>query len=357
MLPCPQRTKLATVSSGAFRHLISAPFLCSFLLLVLGLLYARPAFADEVVFTLPNCEGYNYPVKLETHGPNLLQAPVGHLYCEASKLRTSNNYALTEAIDQALGTRTVVEVDIAAHYFVDESFADWLCSLSWADDGQIRIYHQHWESGVSHVSTEFYRQLRACGTPTQFLPLGCDIFDDSAAPTSNNSSPSRLCKYGSVNLLHANIGRFLTTNGESIIFTGSGNINKSLYANIDDWLILERSKSEPLSAGVECIFATLKAFTGRINVPVAEFRSKQKSCLETASLTNVRTAPQLILTPLGGTKYFSTVIADIADADSVWIASQFLGGDKRIIDALSQKTQGDVRILLDDDNAWNVFTW
>ena len=324
------------------------------LLLALGLTPVRAAWADEAVFTLPNCTGYEYPVALSTRDGNTIEAPAGGLYCEASKVQTSDGYALTETLGRTLGARTVRRVDLTAYYFRDKKFADWLCSLSWTDDALINVYHQRWESGVPHVSNEFYGRLRECSTPVRFRPVGCDVFDDSVASVPDASTSPALCKRGSVAILHAKIWRFITTNGETIILTGSGNVNKSLYANVDDWLVLERSESDPLAKRVECMFSTLNAFVGRMDVKVAEFRSRQESCLNAAKLTKVRTEPQIILTPFGGTQYFSSVITDIKQADSVWVTSQFLG-DKRVINALSGRTQGEVKILLDDDNYWSLF--
>ena len=352
----PSGTKPTSLSTFRVCRFIEVSLILLLLLLGLGLSTLPSAFSDEVAFTLPNCPGYRYPVTLETHGPDTLTEPVGGIYCEASRLFASGSYVLTDALERALGPSTILNVDLAAYYFVDESFADWLCSLSWAKAGRMRIYHQKWESGVPHVSSAFHSRLRACDTPAQFIPLGCDIFDDRMTTNSTSSTSSTLCKFGSVNLLHAKLGRFLTTSGERIIFTGSGNINKSLYANIDDWVILKRVKPVPLTNRVDCIFSTLNEFIGKTNVKVKEFRSIQQSCLEAANLTNVSTVPHLILTPLDGAQYFSNVISAIKEADNVWIASQFLGGDKRIIDALSQKDQGNVKILLDDDNYWSLYT-
>ena len=324
-----------------------------FCLAALAFYRIDPVSADEVVFTLPHCTGYDYPVELSTRDGKFLKGPAGGLYCDASKIDVSDGYALTQTIDQTLGARIVRSIDLTAYYFRDKRFAEWICSLSSTDDAPINIFHQRWITGVSHVSDEFHDGLQECSARVRFHPIGCDIFDDAAPSTPDESTSSEHCKLGFVSILHAKIGRFVTTSGETIIFAGSGNINKSLYANVDDWLVFDRDQSDPLAKQFRCMFSTLHEFSGKMNVRVKEFRLEHASCLDGAKETSVSTEPQIILTPYGGTQYFSNVVSAIGEAEIVWIASQFLD-DNRIIRALSQRSKGELKILLDDDNYWSM---
>ena len=341
------------VSSPSAPLMDLKPLLILLLLLMLPFYPLHMGWGDEVVFTVPHCPHYKYPVPLSTKDNNILDAPTGALYCEASRVPITNGYALTEILDENLGGSTIRRVDLAAYYFRDSRFADWLCSRRWTNDAQIYIHHQQWKSGVPHVSTEFRDQLNRCPIPVHFIPIGCDIFDDTLDSTPDPSEPSSTCQRGFVSILHAKIGRFVTTDGTTITYLGSGNINKSLYANIDDWVVLHRRHSDPFNEHINCIFSTLQTFAYRTDVKVKHFRSAHESCLEGQSLTNHTSVPAIILTPYRGTQYFSRVIADIQEADSVWVMSQFLG-DTRVINALSKRTKGGLKILLDDDNYWSL---
>lgn len=324
--------------------------------IVLSLFLGGTAHSDNgtvtptvtAVFTLPECDGFKYPVEISRNGGGMTAGPFGNVYCDGTrKYQTSTiKSELMTRLEKALAGKQINGIDIAAYYIDDADFAEWVCGLPFIEGAMIRIFYQTWFSGQPHVSNDFYGALKSCKASVVFIPVGCDLFDQGSA----EATLGRKCM-GKVSIMHAKIGRFVLEEGDTVVFTGSGNLNKSLYTNIDDWLIHELPVKDSQARRFECIFSSLLAHSTHDPLSSTESKKAFENCVESITSSADDQGLSMTLTPFAGIEYFNKIVENLEQAEEVMIASQFLD-DRRVVAAIQKNSTGKFRIVLDDDNYW-----
>lgn len=293
------------------------------------------------VFTEPDCSNKPYIVAVTDSNGSPLPYPPGGLYCNENDFDawdfSKSNYAAK--IDELIGGEQVQNIYLANYFYSDISFANWLCDIS---DAAVNIYLYYQSSGSTydHISKDFADSLGRCDGTVVFREIGCDIFEEQ-----------NRCG-GGANILHAKVSLFEMSNGELVVFSGSGNANKSFYANLEDWQIWRTSHREGVGIRIRCLFDVLEEISGLRIVPIGFFERVNKQCLSSRNLELSERTPNIKIATLPSDSdwYRQEIIRAINSADRVLVTSQFLD-DPEIVGAILEKI-GSVTMVMDDDWYW-----
>ncbi|WFU56832.1 phospholipase D-like domain-containing protein [Bradyrhizobium pachyrhizi] len=306
-----------------------------------------PSIHSDVVFTNPHCSTKRYLVETTDRTADVMTGPTGGYYCSSADFlnwhfETSD---LGKTIDKMIGERKISRVALSDYYYSEKSFVDWLCSRSFTDEATIRVYYQHTTDERGHLAADFAQSMASCRKRVEFFAVGCDVFAE------NNK-----CNGGNVNILHSKVIEFELDNGVSVAVFGSGNLNKALYANIEDWVILASRDKAGFSFRYNCLFRTLDEVTGLRYAPIAFFSTTYRRCTSSWDGGELDAAPgvRFGILPADSDWFRSKLTKQIAQAAEIMISAQFLS-DPAVVAALEASTSR-IRVVLDDDFYWTLET-
>jgi hypothetical protein len=268
--------------------------------------------------------------------------PPGGLYCNESDF---DNWDFAQSIfakklNDLIDKKKIKNIYLSDYFYSETSYARWLCDASVGLVGHIYLYYQSSGSTYSHISREFADTLANCGAPISFREVGCDVFD----------TPDR-CGSG-VNILHAKVKLFEFFDGSFVVFSGSGNANKSFFANLEDWQIWNSDFSTGNGLRAFCLFEVLEEISGLRIVPVGFFTKVYKQCLSSRNLKLAGDTPgvRIAALPSDADWYRNEIIRAIENADRIYVSSQYLD-DPEIVAAITAKVET-VSMIMDDDWYW-----
>lgn len=315
-----------------------------FTTLVLPLLatVAYPAEVD-VVFTNPNCQAKDYLVVTTDMKGDAVSQTSGHYYCDSADFSDwdFSESPLARRLSSSLIGETVSEVSLVDYYLTEPSFARWICELDFTSDAIISIYYQHTTDSIGHMSREFAEGLAACSREVRFFDAGCDRFSDG-----------NKCKGGNLNIIHATVFAISTVSGRHVALLGSGNINKSLYANLEDWIVIDSSDVMTVDYRYKCIFQALDRIVGLRYPPLQYFRTAYRECVSSWGAGNAPGLLRFAVLPEDEDWLRQQLREAIEKASEIDIAVQFLT-DPEIIEAL-KSSDATIRVVLDDDYYWGL---
>ncbi|MBY2986681.1 phospholipase D-like domain-containing protein [Rhizobium leguminosarum] len=299
-------------------------------------LLARADTRFELIPTEPSCKQYEYQIAVPSPNGDLHKGPVRPFFCTRDDFPESDDLAVLRRLDAAVADRQIKDIRVSAYYYSDVRVARFICSRRFTADAKVTVYRQ--AGRRAHVSEPFMSELANCKVSVRFLDIGCDVF-----------AADSVCRSGSVNVLHSKVMLIRGETNWAVTVLSSGNFNKSMFANIEDWVVAVTDVGSKHERQVACIFSTLEELGGVPAIPQGYASGLYSRCIGSWNAGGADNGVELLMMPSGEKFYIDQMVGDIEKASEVIIVSQYLSHD-RILNAIS-KTGASVRVL--SDSAWH----
>lgn len=228
-------------------------------------------------------------------------------------------------------------VRMAIYIFSDISIARELCSAYQRNRYKLTIYSQsRGPSGHTAVgiSPEVVSTLTACMSGDDFrtIEIGCDIWSDTS------------CRGRPLSTLHTKLIEIHRENGNYAVITGSGNLGRGLYSNLEDWLFFNNSNYLVHL----CVWKTIEALAEGHSDAQAVFNSCSASKqVETFS----DGAGSFIFLPFEAEAYYQRFYEEAAGADEITIVSMDFK-DRRLAGSLRSALQRGATLMFYVSSDW-----
>lgn len=316
-------------------------------LLTLGMCCSAAAQTAKPLFSLPNCMAYAFPIALSSESGKVVTGPKGGRFCTSADFSSplSERSEVLRALKGATSGRTVSAVITSSYLYAEPGFAEWLCSLNYAADAGITLLAQRTSDGSGRVSQAFSDAMASCTVAPRFIYFGCDVFDAESLTAGSGA-----CSRGRVNILHLKSAYLTFTDGTVAVLLGSGNFNRSLYANMEDWILYTGPMASSLSAAVICTARSVQTGSGK-NVDADSMAEEARRCISTWPAMPPVNGFTLEFAPTQGAAFHQRLLAAIETADAIDVAAQALE-DPDLVKALLDNKAATVRVIADDDWYW-----
>ncbi|WP_436039196.1 phospholipase D-like domain-containing protein [Rhizobium sp. LjRoot98] len=313
-----------------------------------GISYA----ADSAFISIPTCQTRQLITPTTSDSGLNITSTRGEVFCTAKdfKADAAESSRLISELKARLSGRTIQDLRLSAFYFSSPEVARWICVQHYTSDAKLTIFNQT-STGREHLSPEFTAAMESCPIIPRFLEVGCNVFGgDEANDAAANDSETAVCRRGRVNILHTKLVWMRLDNNQVVMAAGSGNFSRSLYANIEDWIVFQRPIGSSLERQLYCIFDTLYENAGVPELAVSYVASLYRGCVSSWGASAGEENIRFSMLPSDDDSYRDTIVKTITSASELTIVPQLLT-EPAIINALNQ-TSAKVRIILDDDYYW-----
>lgn len=294
------------------------------------------------LFTEPNCATKDYIVEVKDVVGDDLEGPPGGLYCDETDFPDWDfaESAFAELLDELFSERRITNVYMSDYFYTDVSFATWLCERLIGTEARVLTYYQSSANTYAHISRAFADTLSQCHERVEFRKIGCDVFKNP-----------EVCAPG-LNILHAKVKLFELDDGTFVSFSGSGNTNKSFYANLEDWQVINGEINSSQGIRFYCLFDALSETAGLTYTPVGFFDRLNKQCLSTRNVVSANSLGDIGIgiLPSDSTWFRGRVVSSLEDASRIYIVAQFFD-DPEFLLPITEKIRN-VEMIMDDDWYW-----
>ena len=296
----------------------------------------------------PECKQYRYPVMVSSESGKHLSGPTGNLFCTGqdfgSPLRDRSSAVAALAV--ALEGKVIKELVLSSYLYAEPEFGAFVCSQKFDGNAEITVLAQRTGDMAGRVSHDVAVAFNSCAVTPRYIYFGCDVFDEE-----NQISTGERCPRGRVNVLHLKSAQFKLTDQTAVVLLGSGNFNRSLYANVEDWTLYSGVVGDPFLVQAECAAKAIVSSSG-MGASTQVIKDHMDSCLSSwptkeAALSGYR----LEFAPLQGDAFRTRLIDALSTGDAIDIAAQAFEDPQLVAAALGNKA-ATIRIIADDDWYW-----
>jgi hypothetical protein len=311
------------------------------------LLGVASAWAADVVFTEPTCRQVELvastPALDPTKGP--ITEKRGRAFCTAGDFPEGSG--LTGPVGQRLkallyngGPNKLESVRIAYYTIASQELSDYVCEQYKLSPFKLSIATQN-STGVAGVAMPVADTLAACmGGDLEIRKVGCGIYDAGAScPKSDDA----------INTFHAKVIDIQRRDGMHDIVASSGNLNRGMIANFEDWLFFPGlTRYSKLLAQHQCMLSAFDTLTTDPSKP----KSGQvyRDCLTAKNALGAEDGITSLYLPEAANTALQRIEQNFAAAESIVIATQDFRG-LRFLKALEGAAERGAKIefIVDDD--------
>lgn len=205
------------------------------------------ASEDFIHFTSPNCKNKPFVESIYQNDGIKRSFSKGNMFCTKEDFKDLNSSETSvfmfSELKKILSDKTIETIELSYYYFNEFAIAEMFCDLFEANNFKLTIYTQNSEDPYKFPSN-VQNHLDKCGIKPKIIPVGCDVFSDAE------------CELKGINTNHIKLLRINRARTVTHLF-GSGNINQSLYSNLDHWESKTVAKGSYFDVKHQCLFNAL----------------------------------------------------------------------------------------------------